>query len=237
MNRQRFYMVRVCLFVIGIFIILYAGTTLKTLNIPDWNIRYILVSALLIYFAAFLPFLLVFIRRDKVDAQIVGGGIYYKAAGTYIILTLCLMYGAAIDALPERPLIIGQLALLFAFAIYVYLALFSSIHIQNVREEETKITVNLNEAKGLAKDTAALIEGAEWLDAGIREKLSKILGEIRYISPSDDDRARDLEQKMCDVLNAVNMYLEGGSLVEGDLENQIEKLSLLCGRRKNIYRG
>lgn len=236
MNKDKSLIVRLVLFSCGAFVLLLGLMFIRFPFAEVWASRFAWVSAFLIYTAACIPFLLPLFSTSAISSAITGGSVYYKGLTVYISALAALTYAAISRMFPHRFLIIGQIAALFVFAVFVYISLTSSAHTSAVEARERQKRARLNEIRSTASDALAAAESSSQIDVALIEKIRKVTEEVRYISPSGDQKAIDLEYQIFDLIeessDLVNRYDDS---MKQQLNKDLDQILLLCRQRKNVY--
>lgn len=228
--------IKLSLFVAGAIIIILGFMMIPIPMVDSWTSGYILVSVFLMYTAVFLPFLLHFFRKEKAGAVFTGGSVYYKGLMVYIAVSLLIMKMTAVKVFSHKVTIIAQLAALLVIAVFINLAETASEHTAAVEKEEHEKSEVLNEIKKNARNLTAAAESISSLDAGLKKKIEDFAENIRYVSPSSDSNAADLENMMYELLECISSDIGHYSLAkEKTLSEKVDQITLLCLQRKNIY--
>lgn len=236
MNKNQSNTIKMALYLAGTAIIILGVLFIKLPFVGKWANHYIWISLFLIYTACFCPFLLHSLGAQKFDSLLTGGSVYYKGVGVYIAAEAALIYMAYSGVVKHSILVIGQLAALFVFAVFVYLSAASAQHTANVQSNETRKAAKLNEIKNLMKQVSAVSETLDSSKTQMIQKIEKAAGEVRYLSPSDSKEAIDLEYQIYDLLDEVSYDLDQlNPEREKTVMRDLDQIVLLCGKRKNIY--
>ena len=131
-----------------------------------------------------------------------------------------------------------ELGAAFILVIYIFMAIWTHIQHENVREEETEKTAYLSELKNKCSMLNTRISGTPGISEEAKTTLVQFEKDIRYMSPSDNPQAVQLEKQMLAIINYLNDsgILTRDSEQTADIVNrQLQELAILCRQRKMIY--
>ncbi|MDR0557939.1 MAG: hypothetical protein LBG43_08770 [Treponema sp.] len=157
----------------------------------------------------------------------------------YIIASVIVIALLSNAALSLNKAIAGQSALLFFFAVCVFLAFFTSSHARQVGEEEGKKTQFTSGLKARAQLLSLSASGLPARYEAAKTTILQALEEIKYISPVNGFEGFDLEFKIMDSLNEVSDICDsiaaGGTQAVSEtsvLEKRAKMLQMLVKERK-----
>ena len=216
MDRRSSDNFRIALFIFGAVIIILAS----------W------ISVFVMYLVIATPFIAPLLHSDKLDALFTGGIIYARGACVYLILSILILFAAITGTFRIGILYLFQLTALFVLILYLYLSLGAASFTSGVQKYEKDKSADLDKVKSEAKMLSTSLSG---MDPDICTKMGKIAEDIRYISPSDDGRARNLEVQMLDLLDEMNDRRNMEPFDKAAFRKYLDQLQALTAQRKNYY--
>lgn len=225
MNTRSFSPTRLILFLFGAAAI---GLVIWFV-IPDalreaHAMAFLILTALLIYAAALLP--LVFYLR-MTDGTLIGGIIYYRGVAVFGALSAALMLIVLLTMRVKPLIIILELLFVVVFAVYETVSFSVAAHIDNVQRAETMKRDTLDY---LRRKAAELQIRTDALDAGDRETraaVQRLAEDLRFLSPSDQAQAVNLERQIAAKIDSLDLSRDPGP--------QLKELQTLIRLRKSIY--
>lgn len=229
MNNENNKTFKVLIFAIGLAILLISPFFLEIKWLQASSIVFIMLVAVTVYCAAFLPLLFNTILSKIETKTIVGGTIYYRGFIVYLIVSAVIIYCLLKTSLTIKLCILLQLISLFALLIYIYLSFFVFTHIKNTVEYENnkKETLSLIKTSG----DSLKIKLQRLNDEEINNKITNITNNIRFLSPSDNQVGREYEQKMYHI---VNQLLNDNFSDVDAIKRKLNEIDELYQLRKNI---
>jgi len=106
------------------------------------------------------------------------------------------------------------------------LSYYAAVHAEQVRAAEEQKAGTLDCLKQKAAELREDIDAATEDDA-LRAGVKKLTESIRFLSPSDDPQAHNLEDRLIEKLAALDLT--------GDAASQLQELEDLLQQRKSIY--
>ncbi len=224
------------LFLFGFIVIAALAFFLKDL-FPFRTATYIFscMSIILVYIAAFLPLLMGI--SGKTDNIVASGTVYYKGMAGYAVVSFADIFLAA-AAIPLKAAIVIQLAALFIFIVYVFMARVTSDTISNVEENETAKKSMVFELRSKAQKLALMADKPNESSRSIKSAIDRINEDLRYLSPGSSSEAYELECKMSSMIDDMlsDAYFKSADMHSTEtLEAKISSFELLYKQRKNIY--
>lgn len=240
MKNNGLSVLRTCLFAAGLILSAFIGLWIPGIY-PVFMIgRRVLTctTVMLIYIAAAVPlFLMEWKNCRNYDPLFTGGAVYYRGFVIYAAVSIFRIYLIQIMAISVAVAVITQLAALFVFVVYVFLACVSGHHTEQVQRREHLKTAGLDQ---LREKFQMLYTQAEILgeDQEQIKVLVKKLGEdVRYLSPSDRKTAQSLEKEMLALVDGIAadpVFRGNPDCSTEEIMKKLNELDLLCRQRKNI---
>lgn len=191
-------------------------------------------NVILIYIAAFFPFLTSFVSGDTAKV-VISGTVYYKGMWLYGVISAANIY-LAIKVLPLAVSVAIQLVVLFIFAIYIFMAKATSDTISSVEENENIQKSLITEMRNKAYQLLLMTDSSD--DPKVRDAVKKINDDLRYLSPSSSPEAYDLECRMSTLIDSMasDVYFKfDGAKSTETLEMKFGDYDFYYNQRKNIY--
>jgi len=228
---------KIVVFVLGIAVI--AAGAFLLISDREYDIAKFIISCIvvmIVYILAFLPILIEGFFRSNVSAMVIGGVVYYRGMIPYACASIAIIVRMYMG-LPIRFAILAQCISLAVFLLYFFLSFFTQAHIENVAaaEETKKAGVMLLREEGNQLALAADRLGEK--DKDLKESIKKLAGDFRFLSPSDNERAIELEDRMIRLLEELNADRIFANSENRDLTSVREKvgeLDYLYKQRKSI---
>ena len=195
-----------------------------------------IVVSLLMYCLLFSDmFISWFVPGDKSQRRIGNLGLKWGVIWTYIIVSALIIF----FSISEGWVFLVQL-FLHAIALAALLAgfgfvLMSSKNIGKVQEQQDAVRSGVEsmrrEARALYND--AMDKGT--ISRELTNRLSALVEEMRFISPSNSDEAAELEKRFVDLVSRARLLISSFTMNEEDLAMEISKLERTLRERKSVY--
>lgn len=232
MNHEKSYAFRLFLYLFGLIIIILAAIFWTIPSLLLWRSVYFWLLVLSVYLIIFLPFVIDILPEKSLHFVFTGGIVYYRGAVTYTVIALILMWLDLSGIAGMRFLYIGFLIALLVYLVYVYLACIAGTHTEKVIRHNQEKKAVLDEVKFKTESLINIAESNQ--NEQLLNELQKIQEDVRYISPSDDPRALDLEYQILDLIDDLT-NMQNGKDTESGFEDDLKKLKLAVKQRKSIY--
>ena len=232
MNHEKSYAFRLFLYLFGLVIIILAAIFWTIPFLMLWQSVFFWLLVLSVYLIMFLPFVIDILNETSLNFVFTGGIVYYRGAIIYTIIALILMWMDISGLARMKVLYIGFLVALFVYFVYVYLACVAGEHTEKVIQHNQEKKAVLDEVKFRANSLINITENNQ--DNLLQSELQKIQEDIRYISPSDDPRAADLEYQILDLIDDLT-NIQNGKETGNSTGEDLKKLKLAVKQRKDIY--
>ncbi|MCR5768785.1 MAG: hypothetical protein K6G45_09890 [Lachnospiraceae bacterium] len=229
---------KIVIFLFGIAVLAISAFLLSQFSKTDVG-KFVITCIIIavIYILAFLPFFIEIFSSRNEAGRVISNVIYYKGMIPFTVASLMIIIFMYIG-LPVRFAVIAQGICFAVFLIYFFLACFTKGHIENiaVEEEKKKSTVAF-----LREKTKLLAIEADQLNGNnidLKNSLKKLAEDFRYLSPSENQAAIDLDNKM---IRIIEEFLSDFSSIQindsasSGLNEKVKELELLFKQRKSIY--
>ena len=157
---------------------------------------------------------------------------FYTAAALGIMLCSWQL------AIEFRFQLLAQLAILLVACGVVLTSMHATEHAANVENEERGLFANLHTLRDGMKSLMAQMSRLP-IPSALTEKMSRCAEDVRYMAPSKNERALELDSQLLRVIHETETCLTNQSLAqvsEGDLRDSIakllEELTFLIQQRK-----
>jgi len=111
----------------------------------------------------------------------------------------------------------------------------SAKKVSNVYQREQQARSLLNEMKDATYNLVQKTRNMENLPPYLKSKIEQISEDMRYISPSNNQEATELEKDFLDKLQNINLYLNRENIDLDAIEKDIQVCKQVYERRKQIY--
>lgn len=192
------------------------------------------VSILLTYILFFLPMFFGPFTGD-VAGTVLGGTFYYRGLTIYALLS-AVNIALVFVFMPLAVSIIIQCIALFVLLLWAFLGQVTKEHIDDsLRNEDVKKSV-VTELRNRAAKLTAMTSSLE-SENKIRANARKIEENMRYLSPSDNPEAREIELQMLAKLNAIlndPLLTSSAGAENASLSGKFNDFDVLYKERKSI---
>ena len=235
MRKNNYSSLLLVIFCFGLIIAAAALFLIKGL-FADRKCTYIFtcVSVMLVYIAAFLPFITDLIS-GKTAQLVVSGAVYYKGMSAYAVISAAAVY-LAISVIPLKIAIAIQLVALFIFVIYIFMAKITSDKIGSIEDAEIEKKSLISGMRSTAYHLSIMINDHD--NSKVKEAINRINDDLRYLSPSSSQEAYELESRMSALIDSMisdPFFRSIGVKSSEMLETKFDDFEFLYKQRKNIY--
>ena len=218
------------IFAAGLLLIVAAGILLHNL-IPLETEKYIFMwnSIGVVFILAFVPIFFEQITVRNADRKLISLVVYYRGFVFYALAS------AAIIVLLFRILELKYAILLQVAVLISYLV---SGHVKNVAETENAKTAPVDSLRARAQSLVILTDrlGAE--DEDIRRMARNLSDDLRYLTPSNDPNAQNLDNQislMLDSLTSDGYFMRPNPQARENVIRKFDALRTLFAQRKAIF--
>lgn len=218
--------------VLLIFSFIYFGKNLKTeilfLNIIVSTIIYMLNSIdLLIPWVSF---------EDKSHKSIGSIGLRWVSTFSYSLLAIGAMIFFNIgEPLHQTTQILFQAILLCLLLFGLFSAKSASNKVRDVFNQEKSYQDRIYEIKNFSNEIQSKMERIENMPSEINLRMNELVENIKYISPSNNIMAKDLESRLINQMKMVNDCISDNPFDFDKLKENIRSCQRLCNERKQIF--
>lgn len=195
-----------------------------------------LTVSTVIYFMSFVDILFPWLKTGDKSHRIFGSlGIRWFATGLYSVLAIAAMIvaGVVFDWSFEVQLII-QSVLLFLLLLGFVAVANSSDKVAKVFEEQEALKSGVLKIKDAV---SKLLEEsiATGLPEDVVSQVSDLNDEIRYISPSNNPEAAELEAQLLSAVSKIRSEISNYRLNEKNISEDLSAAKRICKKRKSVY--
>lgn len=239
MNKRGLSIFKGIIFALGFLIILFLYLSVgKKEDIEGWRQTYLWLSLIVSYLVLFFP--IFFPPRDKhASGGIFITGIMYLASSiVFIIISLplaLLVYNGVFEKI-FIPLLI-QSIFLFFFLLEVFLCVFTTEHISSVTHTESQKLAGVLEIRALANALNTKVASLGDEHNVLKKDIAQLADDLRYLSPSGNPVARDIEQKIYVLLQEIDMdpLFTTREASNTNAISRIKEVATMLKQRKSIY--
>ncbi|MDR0376078.1 MAG: hypothetical protein LBH85_10245 [Treponema sp.] len=237
MTRNQSLAFRTILFLLGggvvalAFFLNTSGKFLTNEAIFTW------LSICVMYLMFFIPIFFSTINIANFSGKIPSLSIMWMGIIGYIIASIIVILLLSNAVISLNNAVVGQVALLFLFAVCLFLAFFASSHVREISEEERKKTQFITGLKARAQVLSLSASNLPAEYEAAKTATLRTLEEIKYLSPVNGFEGFDLEFKIMDSLNVISdicdsIAADAQSVSSVSLEREAKKLQTLVKERK-----
>ncbi|MBO8456702.1 MAG: hypothetical protein IAA81_00550 [Spirochaetes bacterium] len=239
MDKKALSVFRGIIFFVGIVVILVLFISFRNEENPEpWRYNYFWVSIAVSYLVVFFP--VFFPPRDENSSGGVFSGfaMYIIACGAFVLVSILLAILVSLGLFKNLtvPLSI-QLVIFFFFLIEVYLSVLTTSHISDVAKSGAEKRTGIVELRNLSGQLTSLASALGDENASLKNDLAKLSDDLRYLSPSSDTAAVELENKMFILLKEIiaDPVFSTPGASNSNAVKKLAEVTLLFRQRKTIY--
>jgi len=234
MNAKKMFSWLLLLFGEALIIIcfLYFGRNIDS-NVLILNIVVSSVIYLLWFVEKFVPMIDL---KDKAHKDAGSIGLKWVFTIGYAILAISAMVVLnLVKPLVVDAQIIIHLILFFFLLVGLYFVFYSSQKVQEVFTEETRNRSRVNEMKTAIKGVKLKLDQMNNVPSDITDRITVLLENMRYISPSNNIEAIDLESTFMKEIKDLQNCLFDIPLNHDQIKGDIQKCEQTYNERKTIF--
>ena len=218
--------------VLMIICLLHFGKNLQS----EILITNIIISTI-IYCLFFADILFPWINlQDKTQKQIGSIGLRWFFSFTYLILAVGIMiYFNNIKPIHFTNQILFHAILLFFLLIGLFLSYSSSDKVREVYYEEKQNRDRIEEMKKTLKDLQNKIDSMNNIPQEISSRINDLQENLRYISPSNNSEALNLENKFIESVNTLTISFLDNPLNMQNVIGNIKNCERIYKERKQVF--
>ena len=224
------------LFLFGEALIIAAFLSLQG-NLPDDILILNIVVVSIVYGLFFIDILVRWIDfKDKSQRRVGSMGVRWLVTWLYAIVAIAVIIAANVgyDLTFSAQLIIHGV-LLFLLFLGLLGALHVSDKVQQVHQIETANRSGVTEMKKAMVNLKDKINETSNLPEDFIRKINALEESLRFISPTENSEAYELERTFIDTIHAIAFALTNYSLNEQQIEHNLKKCERIYQNRKQIY--
>jgi len=174
--------------------------------------------------------------KDKSQKQIGSLGVSWKVIWFYsfFAITAMIMCNIALS-FPFLVQLIIHGVLLFFLLLGVYLSIQSSDKVKDVYIQETANRSGINEMKTAVRRMKDRMNEVADLPEEFINRINTLEENLRFISPSDNEDAHDLEHSFSQTISDITFSISNFSMNKETIESNLKKLERIYQNRKQIY--
>lgn len=192
-----------------------------------------IVASCLIFTHIAQIFVLPMIKMNKSGHREVGMmGVHYYFVGLCCVLSVAVMIFGIVQEVKFKYQLICQLVVLFLLLVGRVSALRAGEKVQQVYErEENTISgkINLRAAMDDFMDYASTVDE---LAPTVKSKLSNIQESLRFVTPSSNPEAKNLEYQFCQIVEDLKVLMKDITMNGEKITEETEHLARILLRRK-----
>lgn len=190
----------------------------------------------IIYSLFFLEILLPVVDyKDKSQSRIGAIGIRWFFTNLYIVSAIFIMiYFNSVKPIEVNSQIIIHLILIFFLSISFFFSKTASNKVNEVFLEEEENSSNLEDIKSAIKKIQFKLETLEDIPSSITSSFKTLQENYRFISPSNNQIALELEKEVLGEINSVYDYLFLNPINYEKINLKIQKCESIYKERKQI---
>ena len=228
---------RLIIFFIGLAIVI----ALPLLIIPAPFIAtekgtFVYIIIVLLYLGYALPLVFNYFHRAGSDRVFVGGVFYYRGIGIFTVISVITCALLLKGQIQLKTGIAFELIALFIAIIFCYLAYRVSNKIHEVADYEQSKKEVLYNLRNAASNLQIILNNEYQGDSEIINAVNELQKNFRYLTPSDDKKAKELEEKM---LNRVLSITSSDLTINNPsnakvVKDYLNELKIMYMQRKKI---
>jgi multisubunit Na+/H+ antiporter MnhC subunit len=196
-----------------------------------------IVVSSLVYFMFFAGYRVPWLNlQDKSKKQIGSLGISWKITWLYFFFAIAVMIVCNITLdLSFSTQLIMHGVLLFFLLLGVWLSSHASDKVQAVYEQETFSRNRIVEIKMAVTNLKDKMNDLSNLPESFINRINSLEENLRFISPSANQEAYNLEQQFITTINDIAFAVSNFSMNEEKIESNLKKVERIYQNRKQIY--
>jgi len=225
------------LFLSGLILIVLGWSIFKVNTPVKYIILDILVS-IVVFSLFFLDTINGFIRNDNSQSWVGSIGIRWSWKIGYVLLTVLLLI--YFNNLPVQSAFSTQVfahaLLMFLLGIGFYFSQSAQQQVSNVNYQETNNRIHLEKIKKTCTQVRQQLAEAPQTPAALSAKIIAIEDQIRFISPSNNPDAIELEIQLINLFEALKDQINPNNQIDfSKIEVGFNKIGNLVNERKKVY--
>lgn len=170
---------------------------------------------------------------DRFSARLGAMGIRWVVTFIFTISSISVMILLRQSEFSLQLLVQGGLIVLLTLGFIA--VIFTKARITEVSSEEGRIVKDRDRVKQAWRDLLENIELQADLPIAIRERTDKILQDMRYLSPTNNTEAMNIDRQLIEGANEISHMLYNYQLNSEQLEKKLAQCERLLQRRRSQY--
>lgn len=232
MNNSKSYLILLLGEILLVISFLYFGKNL------DKNVLFLdIVISSIIYFLVFNSFLTPLLDlKDKSQSKVGSLGVSWFFSSGYAIIAILLMFYFSKHKESEfETQILAQSILFFFLLIGVFISNRTSEKVSEVYFEQKKERDKVNDIQNATKRLASRIELMTNVSPEIKYKVNKMVEELRFVSPTNNSDAYEIEMRYFSLLDKLDLMLLNIESNKENIDLTIKQCDQLIKERKQVY--
>lgn len=223
------------LFIVGEALVI-AGFCLFGRGLPD-NIYYLdLTVSTVVYILLFLNFGRPMVSLSDESGKDVGSlGINWTFSTAYALLAVACMIALPYWELGFKYQFIAQAVLLFFLIMGMVFGRESADKVGEVYRRQQAMTGGLDAVRRQMRRLNDTLAVSRDISPDVRGRLDRIGESLRYLAPSDNPEAAELEEDMAAAIADIDRALPDAALNRDLIDRRLTALERYCENRRNIY--
>lgn len=230
MNAKKIYRALAILLGYGLIIacfILFGQSLEKNVRILD-----IIITCLVFtQFAMFTIFPLVNLN-NPVHKEMGMLGIHLVTINIFSLFALGWMICGMLLQIPFKYQLIGQLVILFILFIGRYATFRSGEKVQQIYEKEQNVMEDKVSLRIVMDNLMDYMATVKDLDSSILQRLQSLHEAIRFITPSDNNEAKNFDGQFVQSVEDLKVLVRNTSMNKERIEEEVGRLERILARRK-----
>lgn len=206
-------------------------------NLTDNVLTLNIIVSTIIYGLFFVDILIPLADYSDKSSKAIGSiGVRWLATWLYGIVAVAAMIisNISLNLIFSTQLIIHGI-LFFLLLLGFVAALHSSDKVNEVYVQETANGNGINEMKSAMQGLKYKMSNNSELPDYFLNRINELEKDLRFISPSNNQEANDLESSFIDTLNNISIEIYDFAMNEESIKKNLQKCEWIYQRRKNIY--
>ena len=192
----------------------------------------IIISCIIFTQSAIIALFPMVDRNKSAHKEVGMMGIHYTFITIYSIAAITIMILGINKEWAFKTQLICQLALIFFLLIGRVLTLTSGNKVEEIHHKEKEIMTGKKQLADIMTLFVEDIACCKGLDNSIVDRINGLNNEIRYISPSNNPIATNLDQRFCNCVETITLLLKDTYLNSSQIEDEVAKLERIFIQRK-----
>ena len=192
----------------------------------------IIVSCLI--FTQFTQFAIFPLIDRSNDAHKEAGmmGIHFTVLRIYCIAALCVMIGGIVCDVPFRYQLMGQLSLLLLLLLGRVATLHAGEKVERIYKKEEQCMEGKRSLQRIMDDLMEEVACAGALDPEAVGRLRSVHESLRFLTPSTDAEATELDFRFAQTARAIGALLKDPKLNGARIAEEVGRLTRILSKRK-----